>query len=295
MSLLLVAALVCAPAQIGEQSKVGFLVLLTEMGYQTFNLKDPYLAKLSDASTSIHVSVSFASHGKSTEAFVGSASGRVEFDLPRALPKKGLLDWQAREKLERVKVHSFLGGRVVLEGHLASPADSLEEVKANVERLLEACRKLRREVAALGGKQSDSVYQMGKAQLNLNDKLEDVDPEDLDYLREKLNWGSKQTPGGGKGWSTGAEPLGMPMIFSGMKAWKPGFFLTCMGHADEKKLQRWGATVGASIKWAQVTVQAGSFHIQKWVDTKGGLTVRQIRDEILDFARRVKALGLPSA
>ncbi len=294
MSLVAIAALLASQvqvAQVGELSKDGFLALLSTMGYTTSNLKDPYRGTLTDGVTQVGIVVSFHSHKSGEEPFVGRATGRVEFDLPRFLEKKKLRDWLIREKFEDIKGHSYLGGRVVLEVQLATPTTATDEVKVKVTRIVEACRRLKRELGPLGGKQTDVFYQPGKAPLDLNAKLEEVEQEDLDYLRGPLKWGEHAFSGGGKGWITGAEPLGVQVLFNGMHGFRLGFSMISMGRPERKKLDRFLKGSG-TIKWAEVSVQQEYVSISRWLDTSRGMTVRQIRDEVEAFASQVKALDL---
>ena len=103
--------------------------------------------------------------------------------------------------------------------------------------------------------------------------------------------GKPVLPGGGKGWSTGAQPLGIPIVFSGMYGSMPGFYVTCMAHTDPEKYKRFNVKT-ETLTWASVGVGPREVYIQKWLDTSGGKSVREIRDQILDFAKRIKNLDV---
>ncbi len=287
----LVAMLPAQSGSIGELSRAEFLSLLSRMGYTVSDSKDRALARLSDGSTSFTILFGYGSREGSKENHVGVALGRVEFDVSRALEGDHFREWKYRDRAHRMTLRSFLGGRVVLEAGLAYPEYTRDAVKANFEKFFDAVRELKRLLGPFRGKQSDSLYQLGKAPLDLNARLEEVNPEDFDYLRQKLGWGDRATGAVIRGWITGAEPLGVPLLFSGMAGSKPGFFMTRMCRPDAKRLEKLSKD-SATIKWAEVTIQEGFVHIQSWVDTSGGMSVRGLRDRVLDFARRVKELDL---
>lgn len=276
---------------IGELSKLNFLRRIAAMSYRVVNLKNPHLATVTDGETTIHVVMSFHSHGVEGEPFVGMATGRVEFDLPRYYPKEHLRDWKAREKLDRMTAASFLGGRVILENTVARTESSQQDMKANIQALFSACRNLKHMLQPRGAKLSDQVYQMGKVPLNLQDRLLSIDPEDIAYLRKKLKWGNELGAGSSNGWCIGAEPLGVPVYFNAAAGGFGGCSLSSMVRPDPGKLKRF-KPIADRIEWAQVLVQDGFVHLQTTLDLSRGKTVQEVRSEVLDFAARVKSLNL---
>lgn len=295
MAILVLLALTSLSAQsepIGELSKEAFLNAVADLGYTTSNLGDSYEAALTSGSTSIPLTVSFYSHGTGKPRFVGQAMGTVMFELPRTRQKKYMQEWLANQKLPGLSVHSFLGGKVALQGPvMASTKDPSEKVKQNIERLLEGTRRLKRELVPMGGRESADRTPIGKATIDLNLELDVVEPEDLDNMREQWKWGKQVLPGGGKGWATGAEPLGVPIVFTGMDGSKPGFFLICVARTDPEKYKRFKVKT-ETLTWASVGVGPREVHIQKWIDTRDGKTVREVRDQILAFAKHVKDLDV---
>ncbi len=276
---------------IGELAKDEFCNLLSGFGYKASLSNDQKSLSLSDGSQSLEVWLGMHGGGEIREIFVGSASCRIEFDLPRTLENKKLVDWQVREKLTKFRMHSFLGGRVILESHVFHYSNKLVEIRANLKALFDASRKLKHEIARLGGKPSESLNQIGKAPLDLYAKLELIEQEDLDYLRVQLGWGKRIAHDIMRGWCTGAKLMGLPIYFTGMIGPRAGFFVACLGSPDANKLERWERTATPAAREG-VTVQDGRVHIQNWIDTTGGLFVRDVVAKILEFTRRVKAMDL---
>lgn len=283
--------LLASPVQdepIGELSEAAFLQELTVLGYSIGQSKEPPMLKLRGGSTEVHLAVSLR-RNESGFSFVDMATGSLYFDLPRTLGKRQLKDWAENEKLGYITVTSYLGGKVAISGRFGSPKETPMKLKSLIERFLSACRKLTIEINRLGGKVTDETSLIGHAPVELDFKLDWVDAEDLDYMRMRFGWG-EWISASGSGWITGAKPLGIPVVFNGMWG-APGLSLTCLQKPDPIKAERFVRNP-IPIDWAEATVTNDSVYIQRRLDLKDGITVRKLRDEILDFASRVKALDL---
>ncbi len=266
-----------------------FQQLTRDLGFDTSPGSDPYTLTLSNGKTVVKVRVGFFAHGSGQTPYVGIATGFAEYSLPKAWPKQNANAWLKSEDIQAVNINTYLGGKVVLQAHVGNPKSTRSEVRQNLRLLFHASQRFHHLATVAGGKSVDFSFEPGQAPLDLNYMLEAVDAEDLDYLRVQLKWGNQVIPGGGRGWMTGAEPEGVPVYFSGMPNSQAGFFLTSMGQVNQERLDR--ANLQA-ITWATVLSFQKSIHIQKFVDTAGGKTVKDIRDEILSFSRSVKALNL---
>lgn len=275
---------------IGELSKEQFLQLIGRVGYGAAPAASPYQATFTDGRTRAFLELGYYGHGHGAPPYVGSAVARQEFDLPHSLGKSWIENWRKSENLERFAAHSFLGGRVALQTQIMWPGDSLDEVISNSTRFFAACQALKLKLATIGGKPSPSIRQVGSAPLEPQFKLDFVEREDMDYLRIQLKWGNQVLPGGGNGWMTGAEPLGVPIIFGGINGWK-GLVLTCMARPDPEKAARYLAHP-SPIDWAEGGVALESIYIQKTLKLENGITVADLRDTVLDFARRINRLDV---
>jgi len=277
----LVAAQVQTP--MGKISRSDMIAVFSDLGYKTGKLQNSGVELLTDGRSTVMLLLQM--HGSPT-LHVGQALGRIEFDAPKFVEKERLKAWLAKQKLPGVEVQSYLGGRIVLQSYLALRTDTKAEVDRKTKDLFKAVVALKRDLPEV--RPSFKPYELGSGPLDLNAKLELVEPQDLDYLRGPLKWGRLVTPGGGKGWGTGAEPKGVPMFSS--SALGPGaFLLSFQGKADPKVLSRIQLE---NITWAQVVIQDGAIYISALVDTKGGKTVRAIAAEVETFANRIKGLGL---
>lgn len=222
----------------------------------------------------------------SGDSYVGGVSFRVDFDLPKSLPKETIKNWQKANGFESYRIHSFLGGKVVLEGSLVYPKTTWDDVRKTLSGAFGVTRSLTLHLQGFGGKRAKQNGEIGTAPLEPEFVLTDVEPEDLDYLRVKLDWGETARPGGGKFWMTGAHPLGQQIIFS--KSPRPGFEMTRMGTdpAIAKRLE----PLQPSLNGLKVLVQENSYWIQSEVDVSGGMTVASIKQKVEEFARKVKEL-----
>lgn len=281
-------ALACqGTGQIGEISKEAFLSLVSSFGYHAANLPQ-YGAKIGEGQNVLDAFVGFGRNSDTGEVIILTANARADFDLPRTLPKKALRSWQEKNRLTGVSMRTFLGGKIVLDKSLFYTSSTKEEVKSSIQQSFEAFRALSREVERLGGARSTEIGLPGRAPLNLDDKLDDVDPEDLDYLREQMHW-DLAVAGGGHGWITGAKIQGISIFFNGMLGLKPGFFLVWGSGANPKTFQTW-STIAPSVKWANVYAGANFVSARVWLDTSGGMTVRQILERVLEFASNIRSV-----
>ncbi|MFI5386171.1 MAG: hypothetical protein ACHQ50_08630 [Fimbriimonadales bacterium] len=287
---LLLLALPVQGAEIGEVSKEQFLRIINRVGYGAAPVASPYQATVTDGRTRATLELGLYAHSRGAPPYVGSAVARLEFDLPRSQGKAWIENWRKSEGLDGFQVHSFLGGRIAIQTQIMQAADSLDTLVAHSSRFFEACRTLGRMLAAVGGKPSDQIHHIGLAPLEPGFKLDFVESEDIDYLRITLKWGKQVLPGGGSGWYNGAEPLGVPVIVGGMNTWK-GLNLTCMTWTDPERAKRYLAHP-SPIDWAKGGVTLQSVYIQKWLKLDNGITVADLRDTILDFARHVKELDV---
>jgi hypothetical protein len=295
MGTLLVAAVVLGlPAQdkpLGEISKEQFLQEIRALGYVVLEegKESPLIV---EGSTRAHIGIGFGRSGRDGPRFVNNANGRLEFDLPRSLPKKALQDWRKAQGLsERVSTGSFLGGRLFVDGQVMRRETTRSELKRNIRELFESCSKVAKLAASRGGRASPTVHQLGTCLYEPGFKLDWIEREDMDYMREKLKW-EHTSAMVIRGWVTGGVVLGVPIVFTGFQQ-SPWIALTFMPQKpDLEKLKRLLQN-STKIDWAdyhEITEKA--VYIQKRLNFPEGVTVRELENHILDFARKIKALDL---
>jgi hypothetical protein len=296
MGTMLLAALALGlPTQdkpLGEISQEEFYQEIRALGYVL--IEEEKSALLVEGSIRVHVGTTFGAKLPDGSLYVLNGVGRLEFDLPRSIPKREFQDWcKAQSVSERVTTGSFLGGRVFVENWIMSRETTRPELKRNIRELLDACAKVTKLVETRGGKPATSIHSVGSARYEPDFRLDWIDPQDLDFMREKLKWGRKTMPGGFRFWCTGAEPLGIPVWYSGGPQPHPGVFMT--SSTREPKPSGWKRYIENPIEpdWATVFIVKKDFvHIEKRHSFPGGLTARELENHILDFARKVKALDL---
>jgi hypothetical protein len=275
---------------IGELSKQEFLDILTGLGYKvTASTTNPHEATITHGNKTILLFLGY-SGSVAHQPIVATATYRLEYHVTRNVPKKWLSDWATTREFEG-RVDSYLGGRVLIHGLLADTKTPYGQIPVTIRRLLKDGQVLEQELARFGARPATAKLQIPMAPLDLNFKLDWADPEDLDYLREELGWGKQVLPGGGRGWATGAEPLGIPIVFGGMSR-VPFIFLTCMGKADPAKVDRYLKGNPRPITWAEASITRESVYIETRLDISKGITVRDLSNQILAFARNVKALDI---
>ncbi|MEQ1821375.1 MAG: hypothetical protein ABL949_02580 [Fimbriimonadaceae bacterium] len=202
---------------IGDLNKLDFLKCFANVGYEVRNPRDASFATVRSGDTQIHLQLTYNQRPGSSELFVHRASARLEFDVSATVPKKGIADWIAKEKLAgEVWGDSFLGGRVVINGAIGTSDDTRDTLRLNTEKFLDACRKLGRHLKPSGAKISAKLFELGKAPLDMKERVETMALEDMAYIIEKMGW-ERFVPGlGGKGWMIAGKPKGVAIIFNGM-------------------------------------------------------------------------------
>lgn len=141
------------------------------------------------------------------------------------------------------------------------------------------------------GIQAQPKLEKSPQDLSMDQRFFEIDDRVPDRFRVQFKWGRLIMPGGGKGWMTGAEPLGVKIYFSSIAGSRPGFLLTHISSTNPDKLSRWSAE-HFQLTWARTHFDHRFVHIQRWFDMAGGKTVQQIHDEVVTFAKRIKALDL---
>ena len=292
VSLLVATVLLGTPAQdspLAQISKEQLYQEIRALGYVVLEEKDSTLLVDGKARVHIGIGVHRADNGA---PFVGGAGGRLEFDLPKSFPKKELQDSTKQQGIGKsVTTGSFLGGRVYVQGWLFTEKTSRLELKSNIRELLDACRKVTQLVESRGGKASKTIHAMGTCPFEPGFKLDWIEQEDLDYMREKLKWA--HTSGMViRGWATGGVVNGVPVVFTGgFNA--PLVYLTFLSYEPEgSKLARFLKSP-ANLDWADYQeITEKSVYIQRRLNFPDGVTVRELADHIFDFAKKVKALDL---
>lgn len=290
MSLILLTCLLATQTQLGELDTPAFIKEMNSAGFKAAAVKQ-FEGTVADQTTK--ASLTFGLGAKKTGGmYVAVAMGRAEFELPRTLPASILPDWKAKSKFKNAKVKSFLGGRVVLEQHLSYATNTKQELKQNTTDFLKAVESLKAELKPLGGVQSDKLYQIGKAPLNLDDKIQFVYKEDIVYLRTKLGWEDVPNHGGIRGWTEGAKVLGVSVFISGMDQpyeFPSNSYISSFASVKGKKLEEIQKSA-PDIKWASVIVQEGQVYVNAPLKTAGAKSVREIKAQIEAFAQNVKNL-----
>jgi hypothetical protein len=279
----MILAILVQSQEVGDLTQAQFGELLTSLGYELPLTKEQYIIKVRQGKTTF--SVTF---GIGEESIVHVATARAEFDVDKTLPLNHLREWAEQNS---VKAYSFLGGRIALTAHLCYTTTTRDQLKKNIDGFFKACNSLVTELKPFKVKSSEQINQIGRAPLDLSAKVEHLNPQDFDYLASKLKWGGPAPVAAMRGWITSAHPLGVPIAFSGMEGSKPGFDLTFMRRLEGKQLEDWRKRE-KPIDWATATEQDGFLYIQLHIDTTAGITVRELRDKILDFTSKVKSLGI---
>lgn len=289
---LVCAAILHPQTPIGELDTPAFIKELNSAGFQAKAIKQ-FEGTIADKTTK--ASLTFALGAKKTGGMsVATATGRAEFDLPRSLPANILQDWKAKSKFPNAKVKSFLGGRVVLERLLSYSNNTKQELKDNATDFLKAVESLKSELKHFGGSQAGRLYEVGKAPLNLDEKIQFVHKEDIVYMRTKLGWEDAPNHGEIRGWTEGAKLLGVSVFISGMDEpfdFPRTCYISSYAGVKGKKLEEI-QKAAPDIKWASVYVQEGQVYITTPLNTAGAKSVREIKAQIEDFAQKVKALDL---
>jgi hypothetical protein len=294
MGTMLLAALVLgSPAQdkpLGEISKEQLFQEIRAMGFVL--VEEEQSTVLIEGVHRVQVGVSLGRSKQDGSLIANSAGGRVEFDLPKSFPKKEFQDWcKAQGFSERVTTGSFLGGRIFVSSRFMWSETTRPELRRNIRELLDACSTVAKMVEKRGGKVSATIHALGTSPYEPDFKLDWIEQEDMDYMREKLKWG--HTSGVVmRGWVTGGVVLGVPIVFTGgFNA--PGIDLTFMPHEPSpSKLARFLKNP-VNLDWAEYhEITEKSVYIQKRLGFPDGVTVRGLEKHILDFAKKVKALDL---
>lgn len=268
---------------IGEVPRPIFLAELSRFGYTAFGGKSPYEAILTSGADSVTITFS-----NGAAPLLHVAGLRADFDLPRYAEKARLRKWLDEQKLPGLKVFSYLGGKVVLTGQLADTKLSWDGVRANAERYFDGYRRLRQELSAMKGMQARRIGEMGKAPVDLSDRFDQIDEEDVKYLCAKLEWEAPPPPfvGGGHGWYVAAAPLGVPVIFNGMFSWHM-LSLGAIAPHDPRKLDAWRRTAPKNF---EVQVYDERVRVRATLDVSSGITVGKFVQWVEQFARAVKPL-----
>lgn len=291
LAILLCAGLLQGQTPLGELETPAFIKVVNAAGFKAAVIKQ-FEGTVADKTTK--ASLTFALGAKrSGGMYVAAANGRAEFDLPKTLNPEVLRAWKNKAGFKNANVKSFLGGRVVLEQLLAYSNNSKEELKQNTTDFLKAVDSLTSELKPMGGRQAVKLYEIGKAPLNLDDKLQFVHKEDIVYLRTKLGWEDVPNHGGIRGWTEGAKLLGVSVFVSGMD--QPNevprnCYMSSFAPVKGKKLEEI-QKAAPDIKWASVMVQDGQVYINAPLNTAGGKSVREIKAQIEEFAQMVKSLN----
>src|SRR5688572_10568680 len=294
VSLLVATAVLGTPAQnspLGQISREQLFQEIRTIGFVVLEEKGSTL--LVNGKTRVHLGAGM--HRADNGAlFVGSAWGRLEFDLPKSFPKKELQDWTKQQGIGKsITTGPFLGGRVYVQGWLFTERTSRLELKSNIRELLDACRKVTQLVESRGGKASTPVHSMGKSPYEPDFKLDWIEEEDLDFMTANLKWGRRIRPGGFKFWATGAEPLGVPVYFSGGPRGWQGLSLSSMAYEPKLAGVERYVQIPAKPDWADLfEIRKDYVYIQKSHNFPNGVTVRELENRIMDYARKVKALEL---
>jgi hypothetical protein len=282
-------AVFLAPGQdkpIGEISQSQFIHEIKTLGFHVVEGKDVLLV---DGATKAHLSFS---DGNLPQRYVQGVYGKLAFDLPHPISKREMDEWGRKNLGAKSVVRSFLGGRVTAEAMLWSMNETRAQLKESLSSFLTGCAKLAKEMARRGGKPATDVFGMGRALFKPDFKLDWVEEEDLNFIREKLHWGRKAGAGGGHFWWTGAKPLGIPIVFSGGSYRSPNLFISCIGKPDPKKADRF-LRDPVPLDWSDYhSITKDEVYIQKVCRFPTGITAADLCDAILDFARKVKQLDL---
>lgn len=185
--------------KVGEVSRATFLAELSRFGYTTGNGATRYEATLTSGSDSVTIEIT---NGERIQAdsYIVMAELRADFDLPRYVEKARFRKWLEEQKLPGLNVRSYLGGKVALTGNLADPKRSWDEVRTCAGLFMEGFRRLRKELAPMKGVQAMRVGEMGRAPLDLADRVDSIHLEDMKYLRLRVGWGEPEFAAGGHGW-----------------------------------------------------------------------------------------------
>lgn len=292
MSLTLLTCLLATQTPLGELDTPDFIKEVNAAGFKAAVVKQ-FEGTVADKTTK--ASLTFALGAKKTGGmYVATATGRAEFDLPRSLPANILTDWKAKSNFPNAKVKSFLGGRVVLERLLSYSNNTKQELKDNTTDFLKSVESLKAELKHFGGSQANKLYEIGKAPLNLDEKIQFVHREDIVYLRTKLGWEDAPNHGGIRGWTEGAKPFGVSVYISGLDEpfdFPRTCYISSYAAVKGKKLEEIQKSA-PDIKWASVIIQEGQVYINAPLNTVGAKSVREIKAQIEDFAQKVKALNL---
>ncbi|HMS54155.1 MAG TPA: hypothetical protein PKA27_02025 [Fimbriimonadaceae bacterium] len=273
---------------IGDVTKAEFLNLVRSAGFQVTDSTWQHGASISDGKASAQLRIWYFENAGGLTA-VRDVSGTNEFELPKTLSQEDLAKWQKSSNLESLGLRTYLGGRVVVQAYLATQNTSRASLKRVIGDYLAGVKLVGDFVATRGGKPATTEGTIGSAPLNLNDRLTVVDSRDFDYLRVTLKWGEAVDAGGGKGWMTGGQPFGVPVIFNGFIG-RTGFDLIWMGQVkDEAKRER---IRELTKDWHYSLIQDPFVNLSERVETDKGITVGQIIDKVEKFARKIKDLGL---
>lgn len=292
-SLLLAVALLGMPVQdkpLGEISKEQLFQEIRAMGYVL--VEEEQSTVLIEGAHRVQVGVSLGRSQQDGSLIAISGGGRVEFDLPKSFPKKELQDWcKAQGLSERVRTGSFLGGRVYVDCWFMSKETTRPELKRNIRELLDASAKVAKLVESRGGKASTTIHGLGTSAYEPDFKLDWIEQEDMDYMRDKLKWDHYSAGTVIRGWLTGGVVLGVPVLFTGWKA--PGVDLTFSPYEPSPAKLKSFLENPKNLDWADYHEITGkSVYIQKRLGFPNGVTVRELENHILDFAKKVKALDL---
>lgn len=270
---------------VGEISRSTFLAELCRFGYSTKSGATPYEETLISGSDAVTIEITSGGIA-SAGPYVVMALLRADFDLPRYVEKARLRDWLEGQKLPGLTVSSYLGGKVALSGHLGDPKRSWDEVRANAVRFMEGFRRLRKELTPLKSVQARQVGEMGRAPLDLTDRVDSIHEVDIRYLRPRVGWGEPEFAVGGHGWYLAAKPLSVPIVLNGFN--DGNLWLVAMTRRDPGKLDAWQR---AASKDFEVRRYGERVDIFMKIDVSGGMTVGDLVNRVEKFARAVKSLN----
>lgn len=251
-------------ASIGCLPKEDLLSLLQQQGCFVSTTPTPGYDLLTRQSPPVILVFTYQKDRVSNQLQVATVVGHVEFDLAHIMPKEELAAWARREGL-KADLHSYIDGKVLMDCDVASlTKDDIAALRTKLDRTFDYARRLEAVVSPFGARASVRPFELGSAALDPALRLTSIEAHDLDYLVKSFGWGHTFGAGSSNGWVTGGEPLGIPIMFSQPFYNQVGFRMTFAGSA---KVER----------------------VEEPVDMSKGLTVAQIRDRILGFAKQIRS------
>ncbi len=270
----------------GKVTKSEFLSLVADLGFTTIDDAWIHGAQVRDSKTTARLTIYCDNKTPEEIGHVRDVSGHYEFDVPKSVDSPTIRAWQKEDKLEKVRIDTYLGGRIAVTAYIATPQSTHDEIKKSLETFLGACRSVGTRVARLGGAPAKRPHEIGKAALNLDDRIFEVDSRDVSYIRQNLKWGN-QGPAGGKGWYVGVKVKGVSFYFNGWGG--QSYAMIWTGTIENSNTLKWLSS--DKFTWGKATLNGTSVQISADVKTEKGLTIREFVGRAEAFAKAVKALG----